>query len=200
MKYVDLNGDGKINSGAQLLGDTGDYQIIGNSTPRYNFGLNLDASWKGFDLSMFWQGTLKRDYWLDGPYFWGATGGQWQSAGFVEHWDFWRPEGDELGANTGAYFPRASFDGGKNQYVSTGYLQDASYIRLKNIQLGYTLPANLVKKAGMTSVRVYVSADNLLTISDISGMFDPEALGGDYGAGKLYPLQKTISVGLNVNF
>ena len=200
VKYVDLNGDGKINSGANVLGDSGDMSIIGNDTPRYNFGINLDANWKGFDLSMFWQGTLKRDYWLDGPYFWGATGGQWQSAGFVEHWDFWRPEGDELGANTGAYFPRASFDGGKNQYRSSGYLQDASYIRLKNIQLGYTLPENLVKKAGMQSVRVYVSADNLLTISDISGMFDPEALGGDYGAGKLYPLQKTISVGLNVNF
>ena len=124
----------------------------------------------------------------------------WQSAAFAEHMDFWRPEGHELGANYDAYFPRASFDGGKNQQVSTGYLQDASYIRLKNIQLGYTLPAAWTQKAGMSSVRIYVSADNLLTISDISGMFDPEALGGDWGDGKLYPLQKTISVGLNVNF
>ena len=201
LMYKDLNGDGKVNQGALVLGDTGDYQIIGNSTPRYNFGLNLDANWKGFDLSMFWQGTLKRDYWLGGsPYFWGASGGMWQSAGFVEHWDFWRPEGDPLGANTDAYFPRASFDGGKNQNTSTGYLQDASYIRLKNIQFGYTLPASLTSKAGMSSVRIYVSADNLLTISDITGMFDPEALGGEWGNGKLYPLQKTISVGLNVNF
>ena len=204
VKYVDLNGDGQVNKGSQLLGDTGDYQIIGNSTPRYNFGINLNANWKGIDLSMFWQGTAKRDYWLSGPYFWGVQGGQWQSAGFVEHWDFWRAEDDPLGANTDAYFPRALFGGSdKNQQVSTGYLQDASYIRLKNIQLGYTLPANLVKKAGMQSVRVYVSADNLLTISDISGMFDPEALydGTGYGGnGKMYPLQKTISVGLNVNF
>ena len=200
VKYVDLNGDGKVNQGALTLGDTGDYQIIGNSTPRYNFGINLDANWKGFDLSMFWQGTAKRDYWLGGPYFWGASGGMWQSAAFKEHMDFWRPEGHELGANLDAYYPRASFDGGKNQQVSTGYLQDASYIRLKNIQLGYSLPTSLIKKAGMSSVRVYVSADNLLTISDITGMFDPEALGGDWGEGKLYPLQKTISVGLNVNF
>ena len=201
VKYVDLNGDGKVNQGALTLGDTGDYQIIGNSTPRYNFGINLDANWKGFDLSMFWQGTAKRDYWLGGsPYFWGASGGMWQSAAFAEHMDFWRPEGHELGANLDAYYPRASFDGGKNQQVSTGYLQDASYIRLKNIQLGYSLPTSLIKKAGMSSVRVYVSADNLLTISDITGMFDPEALAGGWGDGKLYPLQKTISVGLNVNF
>ena len=204
VKYVDLNGDGQVNKGSQLLGDTGDYSIIGNSTPRYNFGINLNANWKGIDLSMFWQGTAKRDYWLSGPYFWGVQGGQWQSAGFVEHWDFWRAEDDPLGANTDAYFPRALFGGSdKNQQTSTGYLQDASYIRLKNIQLGYTLPANLVKKAGMSSVRVYVSADNLLTISDITGMFDPEALydGSGYGGnGKMYPLQKTISVGLNVNF
>ena len=200
LMYKDLNGDGKVNQGASVVGDSGDYQIIGNNTPRYNFGLNLDANWKGFDFSMFWQGTLKRDYWLSGPYFWGASGGMWQSAAFKEHMDFWRPEGHELGANYDAYFPRASFDGGKNQQVSTGYLQDASYIRLKNIQLGYTLPAAWTQKAGMSSVRIYVSADNLLTISDISGMFDPEALGGDWGDGKLYPLQKTISVGLNVNF
>jgi TonB-linked SusC/RagA family outer membrane protein len=200
VKYVDLNGDGKVNTGSYTVGDSGDVKIIGNNTPRYNFGINLDANWKGFDLSMFWQGTAKRDYMLSGPYFWGASGGMWQSAAFAEHMDFWRPEGHELGANYDAYFPRASFDGGKNQQTSTGYLQDASYIRLKNIQLGYSLPTSLIKKAGMSSVRVYVSADNLLTISDITGMFDPEALAGGWGDGKLYPLQKTISVGLNVNF
>jgi hypothetical protein len=200
VKYVDLNGDGKVNTGSYTVGDYGDVKIIGNNTPRYNFGINLDANWKGFDLSMFWQGTAKRDYWLSGPYFFGASGGMWQSAAFKEHMDFWRPEGHELGANYDAYFPRASFDGTKNQNTSTGYLQDASYIRLKNIQLGYSLPTSLIKKAGMSSVRVYVSADNLLTISDITGMFDPEALARGWGDGKLYPLQKTISVGLNVNF
>ena len=76
----------------------------------------------------------------------------------------------------------------------------AAYIRMKNIQLGYTLPKQWVSKAGMSSVRVYVSGDNLLTISDITGIFDPETLGGAWGDGKLYPLCKTISVGLNVNF
>lgn len=198
--YADLNGDGVINSGANTVDEPGDRKVIGNSTPRYNFGLTLDASWKGLDFSVFFQGIAKRDYWLSGPYFWGASGGMWQSAGFTEHWDFWRGADDPLGANLNAYYPRASFDGAKNQYVQSGYLQNAAYIRMKNIQVGYTLPKQWVSKAGMSSVRVYISGDNLLTISDITGVFDPETLGGDYGDGKLYPLCKTISVGLNVNF
>ena len=109
--------------------------------------------------------------------------------------DAWHPVRNPESNIPGAYR--------SDELPSSNMVYDASYIRLKNIQLGYTLPANLVKKAGMTSVRVYVSADNLLTISDISGMFDPEALydGSGYGGnGKMYPLQKTISVGLNVNF
>lgn len=198
--YADLNGDGVVNNGANTVDNPGDMKVIGNSTPRYNFGLTLDAAWKGIDFSIFFQGIGKRDYWLDGPYFWGANGGQWQSAGFTEHWDFWRGENDPLGANQGAYYPRASFDGGKNQYRQTRYLQNAAYIRIKNLQLGYTLPKQWVSKAGMSSVRVYLSGDNLLTFSDITGVFDPETLGSDWGDGKLYPLSRTISVGLNVNF
>lgn len=198
--YADLNGDGVINNGSNTVDNPGDMKIIGNSTPRYNFGLTLDAAWKGIDFSVFFQGIGKRDYWLSGPYFWGTGGDMWQSAGFKQHWDFWRNENDPLGANMNAYYPRASFDGSKNQYTQTRYLQKAAYIRMKNIQLGYTLPKQWVSKAGMSSVRVYVSGDNLLTISDITGVFDPETLGSDWGDGKLYPLSKTISVGLNVNF
>ena len=198
--YADLNGDGIVNNGANTVDNPGDMKIIGNSTPRYNFGLTLDAAWKGIDFSVFLQGIGKRDYWLDGAYFWGANGGQWQSAGFTEHWDFWRGENDPLGANLNAYYPRASFDGGKNQYRQTRYLQNAAYIRMKNLQIGYTLPKQWVSKAGMSSVRVYLSGDNLVTFSDITGVFDPETLGGDWGDGKLYPLSRTISVGLNVNF
>lgn len=84
--------------------------------------------------------------------------------------------------------------------TQSGYLQNAAYCRLKNAQIGYTLPKAWTKKAAMESVRVYVSGDNLLTISGISDIFDPETLGGDWGPGKLYPLQRTISIGLNVNF
>lgn len=198
--YKDLNGDGKVNSGSNTKNDPGDMKIIGNNTPRYLFGITLDCTWRGIDFSAFLQGVAKRDYWLSGPYFFGASGGMWQSAGFKNHWDFWRPEGDELGANTNAYYARASFDGTKNQYTQTRYLQDASYIRLKNIQLGYTLPQTFTKKAGISSVRFYASGDNLLTISNITGIFDPETLGGAWGDGKLYPLCKTISLGVNLTF
>lgn len=198
--YADINGDGVINNGANTLDDHGDLSIIGNSTPRFKYGITLDAEWKGLDFRMFIQGVGKRDYMLSGPYFWGASGGMWQSAGFKEHWNFFRDENNPLGANLNAYYPRPLFTSGKNQATQTRYLQNAAYMRLKNIQLGYTLPAKWTNKALMQSVRLYVSGDNLLTFSDITGIFDPELLGGDWGPGKLYPLSKTISVGININF
>ena len=198
--YANIDGKDGVNSGANTVNDHGDLKIIGNSTPRYNFGLTLDGSWKGLDFSLFIQGVMKRDYMLDGPYFWGANGGMWQSCVFKEHLDYWRPEGDPLGANTNAYYPKPYFSSNKNQKTQSGYLQNAAYCRLKNAQIGYTLPKAWTKKAAMESVRVYVSGDNLLTISGISDIFDPETLGGDWGPGKLYPLQRTISIGLNVNF
>ena len=199
--YKDLNGDKAVNSGKSTLDDHGDLSVIGNSNPRFKYGFTVDAAFKGFDFRAFIQGVAKRDYMLSGPYFWGASGGMWQSAAFVEHWDFFRPEGDPLGANLDAYFPRPQFtQSSKNQQTQTRYLQDASYMRLKNIQLGYTLPQNVVKYAGMQTARLYVSVDNLLTVSQITGIFDPELLGGDWGPGKLYPLSRTVSFGVNLNF
>ena len=192
--FADLNGDGIVSNGSNTLEDHGDITIIGNNKPRYKFGLTLDGAWKGIDFSVFFQGVLKRDYMLSGPYFWGANGGQWQSTCFVEHLDYWTPE------NTDAYYPRPDFSSTKNQQTQTGYLQNAAYLRVKNAQIGYTLPKIWTKKAGMESVRIYVSGDNLLTFSDMISVFDPETLGGDWGDGKLYPLQRTISVGINVNF
>ena len=153
--YKDLNGDGKIDAGSSTLGDPGDKKIIGNSTPRYRFGLTLDGSWKGFDLSLFFQGVAKRDYLLSGPYFWGAKNGQWHSVGFDYHWDFFRPEGDPLGSNVDSYYPRPLFDqGGKNQQDQTRYLQNAAYVRLKNLQFGYTFPKAWVNKIGLQHLRL----------------------------------------------
>lgn len=198
--YADINGDGVISTGANTADNAGDRKVIGNSTPRFSYGLTLDAAWKGFDIRVFFQGVAKRDYWLGGTYFWGTTGNEWQSAGFEEHWDFWRPAGDPLGANPGAYYARPLF-GGKNKAVQTRYLQNAAYCRLKNLQIGYTLPQTLTSKAGMSSVRVYLSGDNLATFTSLSKIFDPEGLGSSYSdPGKLYPLQRVISLGLNVNF
>ena len=197
--YKDLDGNDKVDNGGNKLGDSGDLRIIGNNTPRYKFGITLDAAFKGFDFRMFLQGVAKRDLWLGNNYFWGANGmgNEWQSAGFVEHFDFWRPEGDPLGANLDAYYPKVNFSGGRNTATQTRYLQSGAYMRLKNIQLGYTLPTNWSKKLGMSMLRVYVSADNLLTFTSLSDIYDPEATDSD---GKIYPLQRVVSVGLNINF
>ena len=201
LMYKDLDGDGKVAVGSYTLDDHGDLKVIGNSTPRYCFGLTLDAAWRSFDMRAYLQGVMKRDYWCSGPYMFGTCGGMWQSAAFTEHWDFWRPEGDEYGANLDAYYPKPTFNGNsKNQNVSTRYLQDASYLRVKNFQVGYTLPAKLAQKAGLSSVRVYASGENLLTFTGMTKVFDPETIGGDWGDGKVYPLMKTYSIGININF
>lgn len=198
--YADLNEDGKVNNGKNTLDDSGDLRIIGNDTPRYSFSATFDAAWRGFDFSLMLQGIGKRDYYLGGPYFEGVNMNRWQAAGFTEHWDFYRPEGDPLGANVDAYYPRPVMDnGGRNFQRQTRFLQNAAYMRIKNMQLGYTLPMTLTKKFGVNSLRVYASVDNLVTFTKLSKIFDPEALGGDWGPGKLYPLQRTWSFGVNVS-
>lgn len=153
--YRDLDGDGKITDGS-TLDEPGDKRIIGNSSPRFRFGLDLTASYKGFDFRAFFQGVMKRDAWLNDNMFWGATGGIWSSSCFTSHLDFFRPEGDEMGANLDAYFPRPLVDNyAKNQKVQTGYLQNAAYMRLKNLQIGYTLPNHITQKIGMSNVRIF---------------------------------------------
>ena len=200
--YKDLDGDGKVSPGSNTVGDPGDRKIIGNETPRYQVGITLGADWNGFDFRAFFQGVCKRDIWLTGNFFWGATGGIWQSIGYKEHFDYFRPAGDEMGENLNSYFPKPYFDSNadKNQLSQTGYLQSAAYLRLKNLQVGYTVPTYLVNKIGLNKVRVFFSGDNLFTISSIFGVFDPEAVGGAMGNGKIYPLSRTLSCGVNVSF
>ncbi|MEG2856825.1 TonB-dependent receptor [Bacteroides sp.] len=205
--YEDLDGDGIINAGANTIGNPGDRKIIGNSSPRFKYGIDLDASWKGLDVRVFLQGVAKRDYWFSDNMFWGAAGGKWQSGVFVEHLDFFRPEGDEDGANLNAYFPRPSFKNDKNQKAQTRYLQNAAYLRVKNIQIGYTIPERITKKMGVTNFRIFFSGENLFTFSPLPDSFDPETLGTGYGASwgsvgsaKTHPLSRTISTGFSVNF
>ena len=200
--YKDLNGDKKVNSGKSTYDEMGDLTKIGNSLPRYRFGITLDANWKGFDFLIFMQGVGKRDFWDASPYSVGANTGLWQSAAFKDHLDYWRPATDtNFGPNTNAYYPRPLFgQGSKNFQTSDRYLQNAAYMRIKNIQLGYTLPAAIASKIGASRVRLYFSAENLVTFTKMNKIFDPEATGGDWGPGKLYPLQRTISFGLNLNF
>lgn len=212
--YADLNGDGVVNSGAETIADHGDLKKIGNSTPRYFYGIDLSASYKGFDIRAFFQGVGKRDWFSGSPIFWGAMGNQWWSAALGEHQDYFRAEDvvfdytDHNGnaaqyvipANTDAYYPRALFGTDKNHNTQTKYLQNASYLRMKNLQIGYTLPEALTKRFSVSNLRVYVSADNLFTITSLSKVFDPETIGGGYNSnyGNAYPLARTWSFGLSI--
>ncbi len=195
--FKDLNGDHKINGGATTMADHGDWKVVGNNTPRYLFGIDLEAQWKGFDFRSFFQGVLKRDYFQDSFYFWGTSSSIWSTGGLKEHADYFRDDPDHpLGLNLDAYYPRPLFSD-KNQQYQTKYLQDASYIRLKNIQIGYTIPQSVTRKAGIQRFRIYVSGENIWTLSGMKSMFDPETIDGGWG-GSVYPLSKVYSLGINI--
>lgn len=201
--YKDLNGDGKINRGANSLGDMGDLAIIGNSSPRYSYSVNGSVTWNRLSMSMLWQGIAKRDFAPNtaDAYFWGS-GSLAQVTVFKQHLDYWSPE------NPGAYYPNpyASPVGsinsyiGKTQQVSDRYLQDASYLRLKNVTLSYSLPDQWVQKVRMSRASVFLSGENLLTLTRLAKMFDPETLVGGAAPGKIYPLNKVYAFGLNISF
>lgn len=204
--YADINGDGIISNGENTFDNHGDLSVIGNSTPRYSFGLNLEAQWKGFDVKVFFQGVGKRDYMPGGQVFWGACHqGKWQAVGYTAHLDYFRPEGtnDFLGPNTDSYYPRIAWGGPDNTQTQTKYLQNAAYCRLKNVTLGYTIPQVLSRKAYIERARIFLSGENLATITSFTKTGDPELLeayANGYGFGKVYPLSRVFSVGLNVTF
>lgn len=206
--YADLDGKPGITKGAETLEDHGDLKVIGNKNPHYFFSIDLSADWKGFDFRCFFQGVMKRDFWGDKNYngmLFGVQGNQsmWFSRAFVEHGDYFRAEpigieGHEIPANLDAYYPRPIFsEGGKNQQTQTRYLQDASYIRLKNLQIGYTLPVAWTQKVGLNKCRLFVSGENLWTGTSLSSLFDPETISGGNG-GNAYPLSRTWSFGLSL--
>ncbi|GAA4795664.1 TonB-dependent receptor [Olivibacter ginsenosidimutans] len=198
--YADVNKDGKIDGGAGTWDDHGDWRIIGNSSPRYQFGVDLNADYKGFDLRLFFQGVMKRDYFQDSYYFWGASGSVWESTAMEPQMDYFRDNPNHLlGLNLDAYFPRPLFDSERNQEIQTRYIQNAAYIRLKNIQLGYTLPISLTSRLHVAKLRVFVSGENLWTGTKMFKTFDPETVDGGWN-GSVYPLSKTISAGLSLNF
>lgn len=197
--YKDVNGDGRIDWGSDTEGDPGDRTVIGNTTPRYSFGLNLNGDYKNFDFSMFFQGVMQRDVWQGGYYFWGVTPNMWWSTGLADHLDYFREAGNPLGENLNAYYARPIFGTDKNQQPQTRYLQNAAYIRLKNVQLGYTLPNETTARFGVSRLRVYIAGENVWTGSDVAGMFDPETIDGGSN-GTVYPLTKVWSAGLSVTF
>lgn len=196
VKYKDLDGDGKITNGNQTLGNTGDMKVIGNSQPRYLFGINVNINYKSFDFTMFWQGVGKRDFWVANPNFFGFRSAWYETTVAAHALDYWSPD------NTDAYFarPYLTVENFKNQQVQSRFLQHASYTRLKNMQVGYSLQDNIVRKLGMDKVRIYIGGENLLTFSGMLKSFDPETNFGSSGGALVYPLSRTISTGINITF
>ncbi|MDR1222240.1 MAG: TonB-dependent receptor [Tannerella sp.] len=196
VRYKDQNGDKVIDWGSNTLEDPGDRKVIGNNTPRYTFGVNLNAEYRGFDLTLFLQGVGKRDIWLsDSNLFWGMVSNINYANAYDIHYDRWSEN------NPDGYFPKlyASDEADKNKQTQTRYLQNAAYLRVKNLQLGYSLPASLLKHISFQKARIFVNVENLLTFTSMIKTIDPELTYGS-SDGKIYPLQRTWACGLNITF
>ena len=198
--FDDVDDSKKIDIGKGTLDNHGDLVRIGNSTPRYHYGITVNMAWMGFDFSMFWQGIGKQNIYPGGNnmMFWGPYARAYSS--FIPK-DFpakvWSTD------NRGAYFPRPVADLARELAMSKPndrYLQDLAYCRLKNLTFGYTLPKSLTKKAYLEKVRIYFSGENIFITSKLkSDYLDPEQMTYDSN-GRVYPFSKTFSFGLDVSF
>lgn len=189
--YKDLDGNGVISSGAQTVDKPGDQRIIGNTTPRYQFGIMGNLSWKNFDLNLLFQGVGKKDVYPVGAYFWGADANAAAVGTNEVYHNSWTPQTPD------AYYPIYKAGSGYNILTQTRYLQSAAYIRLKTLTLGYSLPPAVLKRVRLTQLRVYFSGQNLWEYTRLKGNFDPEITSGDMGV--FYPLQRAISFGLQLS-
>ena len=179
--YEDLNGDGVI---SQSLFPAGDQYIMANEDPRYEFGVNFSASYKGFDFSMFWQGSLQKQHSLDGALMEGPNYTNFIPTTMAR--EAFHPERNPTGS-----WPMVRSGNSANLMESDFWLQNTSYARLKNFQLGYTIPQNLV-----SSLRVYISGENMLTFTETE-LFDPET---PRGRSQFFPHSRLFSGGVNVRF
>jgi TonB-linked SusC/RagA family outer membrane protein len=215
VKYEDLDGDGIISPGNSTLESHGDLRKIGNSTPRYRFGINLATGYNfekvgRVDVSVFFEGVAKRDLFMGSSFFyWGAAAG---GSSVIEtaiykgkQMDYYRDSSSNsrvlaaLGTNLNAYFPRPysnSGEGTKNFQTSTKYMVSGAYMRLKNLQVTYTLPNNWINRAKIKTCRVYFSAENIWVLSALPNYIDPEFVNG----GRMYPEQAVYSAGVNIGF
>lgn len=188
----------QIDNGRDNVNDPGDRSIIGNETPRFQFGATAGVSYKGFDLSVFLQGTGKRDAWLEGDLRFPLSHGEFGTV-YSHQLDFWKPI-DPANGNWNPVNPNAEFarlydqskNGDSNNRIQTKYLANAAYLRLKNVTLGYTLPKNIVNKISLTSIKVFFSGENICTWDKLPKGYDPERLGWGY------PFYATYSFGINV--
>ena len=209
LKFVDIDGNNIINDGKNTLDDHGDLSVIGNSLPRYSFGITGGANWNGFDLSVFFQGVGHQD-WYPGSetyFYWGVYGRPYYSfipKNFREQ--IWTPD------NPDAYFPKlrgyAARDGNAAlRVVNTKYMQNIAYIRMKNLTVGYSLPPSLLQKWNIDKVRVYFSGENIFISTPFESKYvDPEQVSADPTGGRgdndarNYPFFKNYSFGLGITF
>ncbi|MGM0546218.1 MAG: SusC/RagA family TonB-linked outer membrane protein [Bacteroidota bacterium] len=203
VKYVDQNGDGEITPGSNTVDEPGDKKVIGNSTPRYQYGIRIDGGWNNFDASVFLQGVGKREFWANGPVF--VPGYRPGEAWYEHQLDYWTPD------NQDAYYPRPTdhrqqYPAQRNFLPQSKYMMDMSYLRVKNITVGYTLPSDLSSKINIENMRVFVSAENIFEFDNMELPIDPETdytqagLNDPNSFGRVYPFRRTISAGLNMTF
>lgn len=198
--YADLNGDG-------VYGGTDDYEFTGtNSTPKFNFGLDLAASWKGFDFSMLWAGAAGFDLYMNEPWYgYNRSSTRYGSAISKmiadNHYFYNDTEASDITTpnNLNAQYPRLrnynNGENGQNAVPSTFYLYKGDYLKLKNLTFGYTLQKSALKALPVSSVRVYFSGENLMTLTGYPGL-DPEQGGGIPG----YVSVRQFSFGTNISF
>ena len=206
VKFIDLDGDNVISEGSGTVDNPGDMRVIGNSLPRYNYSFRADLSYFGFDVSAFFQGVGKQDWYpTQNAYdFWGPY--SFPSLSFI-HTDFMKNVWSE--ENPNAYFPRprgyASYSGGALGVVNDRYLQNAAYLRLKNLTVGYTIP--LKSKKVINQLRVYFTGENLFYWSPLkkyTKTVDPELTNTsstyNAGTGVGYGYSRSYSVGVDLKF
>ncbi|MCH7409090.1 TonB-dependent receptor [Belliella sp. DSM 111904] len=189
IRYVDRNNDGVINYEEDRF-------VLGHAFPRYTFGVTYATSFKGFDFSIFIQGVGERSQWVRGEII-EAFHNNNEGPVFKRHLDRWTPE------NLDASYPRLTVgaESVNNAARSDFYIFNAQYLRIKNVQLGYTLPSTLVSKIGLGQARLYVTGFNLLTFSPLMDIgLDPETYGGAGSNGRVYPVSRVISTGIDINF
>ena len=209
-KYEDLNGNGYIDRGKGTVDDPGDRRIIGNKDPRYIYNFNLSADWNGIFVSAFFQGVGKQD-WMpsnEASNFWGQYNRPYNQMPTWHLGNYWTED------NPDAYLPRYTgyygvlYKGTAN--ANTRYMQDVSYIRLKNLQVGYNLPTKWVSKIGMKKAAIYFSGENLWTwsptykwsraIDVTANIYGTDSERSSTGDGYNYPTMKSYSFGLNITF
>lgn len=183
IRYVDQDGDGKITAPNDLI-------YLGTTQPRYEFGIHFGGSWKGFDFSALLQGVAKRSFYLNGEAF-QPFRDSWSNYSYTYFSDYWTPE------NPNALLPRL-YAGVKHNYqYSSHWLQNAAYVRMKNLQVGYTFKPEWTSKAKIEKLRVYFSGENLFEFSKLFKYYDPELT---MVSGYMYPIMRNYSIGLNVTF